>query len=313
MAPTLCYNGKKAVKESVKKAVTHLKNEGVEPCLATVLVGDDAASATYVHNKHLACSEVGITTRDHRLPSSTTKEELEKLVDELNSDSMVHGILVQLPLPENINDFSITSRISPLKDVDGLTPYNVGLLSYDKSAFAPCTPMGIMEILEHYKIDVSGMNAVIINRGALVGKPIQNLLLSKNATVSMCHSKTKDLASHTLKADIIVTAVGNREKFELKPEMIKEGAIIIDVAITRYNGALAGDCDYEKIIHKASHATPVPGGVGPMTVAMLLKNTVCHLVHRGLITHRKNKSCIEVDFAGMARGNADLIINRNVH
>ena len=134
--------------------------------------------------------------------------------------------------------------------------------------------MGIMEILEHYKIDVSGMNAVIINRGALVGKPIQNLLLSKNATVSMCHSKTKDLASHTLKADIIVTAVGNREKFELKPEMIKEGAIIIDVAITRYNGALAGDCDYEKIIHKASHATPVPGGVGPMTVAMLLKNTV---------------------------------------
>ena len=264
----------KKVKESVKKAVTHLKNEGVEPCLATVLVGDDAASATYVHNKHLACSEVGITTRDHRLPSSTTKEELEKLVDELNSDSMVHGILVQLPLPDLINDFTITSRISPLKDVDGLTPYNVGLLSYDKSAFAPCTPMGIMEILEHYKIDVSGMNAVIINRGALVGKPIQNLLLSKNATVSMCHSKTKDLASHTLKADIIVTAVGNREKFELKPEMIKEGAIIIDVAITRYNGALAGDCDYEKIIHKASHATPVPGGVGPMTVAMLLKNTV---------------------------------------
>ena len=264
----------KKVKETVKKAVTHLKNEGVEPCLATVLVGDDAASATYVRNKHLACSEVGITTRDHRLPSSTTKKELEKLVDELNSDSMVHGILVQLPLPEIINDFAITSRISPLKDVDGLTPYNVGLLAYDKSAFAPCTPMGIMEILDHYKIDVSGMNAVIINRGALVGKPIQNLLLSKNATVSMCHSKTSDLASHTLKADIIVTAVGNREKFELKPEMIKEGAIIIDVAITRYNGALAGDCDYEKIIHKASHATPVPGGVGPMTVAMLLKNTV---------------------------------------
>ena len=264
----------KKVKESVKKAIAHLKTEGVEPCLATVLVGDDAASATYVHNKHLACSEVGITTRDHRLPSSTTKEDLEKLVENLNSDPMVHGILVQLPLPEIINDFSITSRISPLKDVDGLTPYNVGLLAYGKSAFAPCTPMGIMEILEHYKIDVSSMNAVIINRGALVGKPIQNLLLSKNATVSMCHSKTRDLASHTLKADIIVTAVGNREKFELKPEMIKEGAIIVDVAITRYNGALAGDCNYEKIIQKASHATPVPGGVGPMTVAMLLKNTV---------------------------------------
>ena len=269
----------KKVKESVKKAVTHLKNEGVEPCLATVLVGDDAASATYVHNKHLACSEVGITTRDkrHRLPSSTTKEELEKLVDELNSDSMVHGILVQLPLPENINDFTITSRISPLKDVDGLTPYNVGpnsvVLSYDKSAFAPCTPMGIMEILEHYKIDVSGMNAVIINRGALVGKPIQNLLLSKNATVSMCHSKTKDLASHTLKADIIVTAVGNREKFELKPEMIKEGAIIIDVAITRYNGAL--DC-YEKIIHKASHA--IPGGVEAYTCMVYINPNLTHLL-----------------------------------
>ena len=204
-----------------------------------------------MHNKHLACSEVGITTRDHRLPSSTTKEELEKLVDELNSDSMVHGILVQLPLPENINDFSITSRISPLKDVDGLTPYNVGLLSYDKSAFAPCTPMGIMEILEHYKIDVSGMNAVIINRGALVGKPIQNLLLSKNATVSMCHSKTKDLASHTLKADIIVTAWNHREKFEL-PEMIKEGKIIIDELNSDYNGTQA-DCDYAAYCQSIMH------------------------------------------------------------
>ncbi len=262
------------IKQAVKKAVAHLKNEGVQPCLATVLVGDDASSATYVRNKHKACSEVGITTRDHRLSQSTTKAELEKLIGELNSDSMVHGILVQLPLPDGINDFSITSRISPLKDVDGLTPYNVGLLAYGESALTPCTPSGIMEILDHYGINISGMNAVIINRSALVGKPVQNLFLSKNATVSMCHSMTKNLSSYTSKADIIVTAVGNREKFELKSEMIKEGAIIVDVAITRYDGALTGDCDYEKIIQKASHATPVPGGVGPMTVAMLLKNTI---------------------------------------
>ncbi len=262
------------IKESVNKAVIHLKNNGVEPCLATILLGDDAASATYVRNKHKACSDVGITTRDHRLPASTTKTDLENMINELNSDSMVHGILVQLPLPDGINDFATTARISPLKDVDGLTPYNVGLTAYGKSALAPCTPTGIMEILNYYKIDVSGMNAVVINRGALVGKPIQNMLLSKNATVSMCHSKTRDLTSYTSRADIIVTAVGNREKFELKPEMIKEGAVIIDVAITRYNGALAGDCDYEKIIQKASHLTPVPGGVGPMTVAMLLKNTI---------------------------------------
>ncbi|MDI1495855.1 MAG: bifunctional 5,10-methylene-tetrahydrofolate dehydrogenase/5,10-methylene-tetrahydrofolate cyclohydrolase [Cenarchaeum symbiont of Oopsacas minuta] len=262
------------VKDRVKSAVSHLKNDGIEPCLATVLVGDDSASATYVHNKHIACSKVGITTRDHRMPSTTTKDELEDLIDELNADSTVHGILVQIPLPKSIDEFMIISRISPLKDVDGLTPYNVGLLAYGKSTFVPCTPMGIMEIFDHYKIPISRMNAVVINRSALVGKPIQNLLLAKDATVALCHSKTKDLPSYTQEADIIVTAVGDRDKFELKPEMIKDGAVVIDVATNRHNGVLSGDCDFDKMIQRASFVTPVPGGVGPMTIAMLLKNTV---------------------------------------
>jgi len=264
----------KSVKEIVKKAVDELKGQKFTPCLATILIGDNPASATYVRNKHKACEEVGIATKDHKLSSNIIQEDLNELIDSLNKDKSVHGILVQLPLPDQINEFATTSRISPLKDVDGLTPYNVGLLAMKKAALVACTPLGIMEMFDYYKIDLQGKNIVLINRSNLIGKPLYHLLLEKDATVITCHSKTKNLADWCRAADIIITAVGDRTKFVLTPEMIKEGAIVIDVAISRHEGKLVGDSDFDQIIQKASFATPVPGGVGPMTVAMLLKNTI---------------------------------------
>lgn len=264
----------KAVKERVRQAAEQLKAQGINPCLATVLVGDSQASATYVRNKHGACEEVGISTKDHKLPATITQSELNELIDSLNNDLSVHGILVQLPLPEQLDEFQTTSRISPLKDVDGLTPHNAGLLAMNKAALVACTPSGIMEMFDFHNIELEGKNVVLINRSNLVGKPLYHLLLQKNATVITCHSKTKNLEEFCKSADIIITAVGDRNKFTLTEDMIKEGAVIIDVAITRYEGRLAGDTDYEQIIQKASYATPVPGGVGPMTVAMLLKNTI---------------------------------------
>lgn len=263
-----------AVRERVKKAVDELKSQGIKPCLATVLVGDNPASATYVRNKQKACAEVGILTKDHTLPATTTQEEMNNLVNSLNHDDSVHGILVQLPLPKHIDEFATTSRISPLKDVDGLTPYNIGLLVTKKAILKACTPSGIIELLDYYKIDLEGKNVVIINRSNLVGKPLYHLMLERNATVTMCHSKTKDLQKICSQADIVVTGVGDRTKFTLIPDMIKEGAVVIDVATARLDGKLVGDSDFDKIIQKASYASPVPGGVGPMTIAMLLKNTV---------------------------------------
>ena len=263
-----------AVKDILKNAVEKLNSENVVPCLATVLVGDDPASATYVKNKHNACEKIGIKTKDHRLPIDTTQNELDKIIDDLNNDKEVHGILVQLPLPKQLNEFKTISRISPIKDVDGLTPQNVGLLAMGKSIFRPCTPSGIMEMFYYYKIDLEGKNTVMINRSNLVGKPLYHLLLQNNATVITCHSKTKNLNEYCKNADIIITAVGNRAKFKLTSDMIKKDAVVIDVAISRYEGKLVGDADYDDIIQKASWVTPVPGGVGPMTVAMLLKNTV---------------------------------------
>ena len=262
------------VKDRVKKAADELKTQGISPCLATVLIGNIPASATYVRNKHKACEEVGIATKDHKLDESVTQQELNKIIDELNADASVHGILVQLPLPKHLNEFVTTSRISPIKDVDGLSPHNAGLLAMKKAALVACTPSGVMEMFDYHNIDLEGKNIVLINRSNLVGKPLYHLLLEKNATVITCHSKTKRIEKFCQSADIIITAVGDRTKFTLTPEMIKEGAIVIDVAITRFEDKLTGDCDYEKIIEKVSFATPVPGGVGPMTVAMLLKNTI---------------------------------------
>jgi len=263
-----------AVRQRVKKAVDELKSQGVQPCLATVLVGDDQASATYVKNKQKACAEVGILTKDYKIPSNVTQTELNKMIDSLNNDDAVHGILVQLPLPKQIDEFETTSRISPLKDIDGLTPHNVGLLAMKKAVLKACTPSGIIELLDHYQINLEGKNVVIINRSNLIGKPLYHLLLEQNATVTTCHSRTKNLEKFCGDADIIITGVGDRTKFVLSPDMIKEGAVVIDVATSRLDGKLVGDSDFEKIIQKASYASPVPGGVGPMTIAMLLKNTV---------------------------------------
>jgi len=263
-----------SVKDRVKKAVDELKTQGINPCLATILIGDNSASTTYVKNKHIACEEVGIVTKDHKLEANITQAELNKIIDNLNLDSAIHGILVQLPLPKHLDEFTTTSRISPLKDVDGLTPHNAGLLAMKKAALVACTPSGIMEMFDYHEIDLNGKNVVLINRSNLVGKPLYHLLLEKNATVIACHSKTKNLTDLCQAADIIITAVGDRTKFTLTPEMIKDGAIVIDVAISRFQEKLVGDSDYEEIIQKASFATPVPGGVGPMTVAMLLKNTI---------------------------------------
>jgi methylenetetrahydrofolate dehydrogenase (NADP+)/methenyltetrahydrofolate cyclohydrolase len=263
-----------SVKDRVKKAAEELRTQGIDPCLATVLIGDNPASATYVRNKHKACQEVGIATKDHKLDVNITQLELTNIIDKLNTDNSIHGILVQLPLPEQLDEFATTSRISPVKDVDGLTPYNVGLLAMKKAALVACTPLGIMEMFDYHKISLEGKNVVLINRSNLVGKPLYHLLLEKNATVITCHSKTKNLTELCQSADIIITAVGDRNKFTLTPEMIKKGGIIIDVAISRFQEKLVGDSDYEQIIQKASFATPVPGGVGPMTVAMLLKNTI---------------------------------------
>ena len=244
------------------------------PCLATILVGENPASQTYVRNKHKACEEVGITTQDHQPSADITQEKLNALIDSLNNDTSVHRILLQLPLPSGLNEFEATSRILPEKDVDGLTPHNVGLLSIGSRILKPCTPSGIIEILEYYKISLEGKNVVIINRSNLVGKPLYHLLLQRSSTVTTCHSRTLNLQEICKNADIVISGVGNRDKFTLTSDMIKENAIVIDVATTHHDGKLKGDSNFDEIISKASYASPVPGGVGPMTVAMLLKNTV---------------------------------------
>ncbi len=264
----------KAVKERVKKAVEELKKQGIEPCLATILVGDNPVSAIYVRNKHKACEQVGILTKDLTPSATISQSEINETIDSLNKDHSIHGILVQLPLPQQLNEFETISRISPIKDVDGLTPHNMGLLSMGKAVLKACTPSGIMEMFDYYNIDLSGKNVVLINRSNLIGKPLYHLLLEKNATVITCHSKTKNLKEISKSADIVITAVGDRKKFVLTADMIKEGAVVIDVAISKIEEKLVGDIDFEEIIKKASYVSPVPGGVGPMTVAMLLKNTV---------------------------------------
>ncbi|MDQ3885270.1 MAG: bifunctional 5,10-methylenetetrahydrofolate dehydrogenase/5,10-methenyltetrahydrofolate cyclohydrolase [Thermoproteota archaeon] len=262
------------VKSRVMAAVRELNARGVQPCLATVLVGDDPASAAYIGSKHQDAKEVGIITRDHRLETAFKHKELIELIQLLNNDPEVHGILVQLPLPPHINEFDILASLSPLKDVDGLTPYNVGLMQSGIAALKPCTPSGIMELLDYYKINVTGMDVVIVNRSNLVGKPLLILLLERDATVTICHSKTKDLSEKLRRADLIVTAVGNRQNFTLTENMVKKDVVVIDVGIARLNGKLIGDLDFDSVRQKASWVTPVPGGVGLMTRAMLLKNTV---------------------------------------
>jgi methylenetetrahydrofolate dehydrogenase (NADP+) / methenyltetrahydrofolate cyclohydrolase len=262
------------VKKQVKKAVSELKNQGIQPGLATILVGDEISSEAYIKNKQKAAKEVGINTWDHKLPSTLSQKELMNLVNLLNNDDKIHGILVQLPLPSNIDEFAIIKRINPVKDVDGLTPFSAGLLLNGYAYLKPCTPSGIIEMLDYYNISLMGMDAIIVNRSNLVGKPLSMLLLERNATVTICHSKTKALKDKLRQADIIITAIGNRETFTLTSEMVKPGSVVIDVGITRHNGKIIGDVEFEEVREKVSWITPVPGGVGPMTVSMLLKNTV---------------------------------------
>ncbi|ORI12530.1 bifunctional methylenetetrahydrofolate dehydrogenase/methenyltetrahydrofolate cyclohydrolase FolD [Campylobacter concisus] len=261
------------VKESVKVRAEELKKFGVEPTLAVILVGEDKASQTYVRAKEKACNEYGIKSVAHRLSENTTQAELLTLINVLNLDDSIHGILVQLPLPKHIDTNTVLATIDPAKDVDGFHAVNVGKLVSGLDGFVPCTPLGVMEILKEYGIDVAGLNAVVIGRSNIVGKPMANLLLNASATVTVTHSKTKNLKEICKNADLIVAAIG--KPFFLKADMVKDGAVVVDVGINRLDdGRLVGDVDFDEVAPKCSYITPVPGGVGPMTIAMLLNNTI---------------------------------------
>ena len=270
-------DGKKVsehIRAQIADGVEKLKSEtGVTPGLAAVLVGDDPASEIYVRNKRKACANAGMYSEEHKLLAETTEQELLNLVDRLNNDPKIHGILVQLPLPDHINETKVLRAVTPLKDVDGFHPYNVGLLVEGNPRFISCTPHGIIKMLEFYNIDITGKQAVIVGRSNIVGKPVSMLLLHRHATVTICHSRTKPLDEVTRRADILVAAIG-RANF-ITADMVKEGAVVIDVGINRNEeGKLTGDVDFEAVSQKASYITPVPGGVGPMTISMLLWNTL---------------------------------------
>lgn len=261
------------VKMRVKDEVAALKEKGVESTLAVIIVGNDPASKVYVGNKKKACALVGIRSLEYALDEETTQQELLALIDKLNADKSVNGILCQLPLPKHLDEKAVIERIDPKKDVDCFHNENVGRLWTGDGVFLPCTPAGVMEILKEYNISVEGKNCVIIGRSNIVGKPMAALLLEKNATVTVCHSKTKNLAEICQNADLIVAAVG-KAGF-VRADMVKDGAVVIDVGINRNeNGKLCGDVDFESVKEKASYITPVPGGCGPMTIALLMENTV---------------------------------------
>lgn len=262
------------LREGIREDVQRFKRErGKEIGLAVVLVGEDPASQVYVRNKIKACEEVGIRSYSYHLPAETEQAQLAALVDELVGDEKIHGILVQLPLPKHLDAESILKRIPPEKDVDGFCAENVGNLAMNRTALVACTPFGVMKMLEAYGIDPRGKSAVVLGRSNIVGKPMAMLLLNADATVTVCHSKTKDLEAVCAGADILVVAIG-RAKF-VTADMVKPGAVVIDVGMDRdENGKLCGDVDYEAVKDKASYITPVPGGVGPMTITMLLYNTV---------------------------------------
>ena len=261
------------VKAEVKERASALKNAGIEPALAVILVGSDKASQTYVAAKQKACEASGIRSVMHKLPQTTSQNELLALINVLNLDDSIDGILVQLPLPAHIDTTSVLEAIWPQKDVDGFHAENVGKLVSGLDGFVPCTPLGIMRILKEYGIDVAGLNAVVIGRSNIVGKPMASLLLNASATVTITHSKTRNLKQICSTADLIVAAIG-RPNF-VTADMVKEGAIVIDVGINRLDdGRLVGDVDFEAVAPKSSFITPVPGGVGPMTIAMLLSNTI---------------------------------------
>ncbi|MFH1237198.1 MAG: bifunctional methylenetetrahydrofolate dehydrogenase/methenyltetrahydrofolate cyclohydrolase FolD [Candidatus Aenigmatarchaeota archaeon] len=256
----------------LKKKAWTLSQKGIVPRLDIILVGDDDASKIYVRNKMRASEQIGIKGELHKFPEKTNKEKIIREIKKLNANKKVHGILIQLPLPQHLDEQEIVDKIDPAKDVDGLTTYSIGRLTTGSAGFESCTPKGIIRLIENEKIKIEGRNAVVIGRSNIVGKPISLMLLRRNATVTICHSKTKRLHEHTKNADIIIAAVG-KANF-LKEAMVKKGAVVIDVGMNRDGGKMAGDVDFDKVKFKASYITPVPGGVGPMTVAMLMENTL---------------------------------------
>lgn len=260
--------------ELAVEVVEFIQNNSAVPCLAAVLVGDDPASQVYVRNKQRACEHVGIDSQLHRLPAETTQDALLELVGKLNKDPAVHGILVQLPLPEQIDSEQVLQAISPAKDVDAFHPTNVGYLVQGKPRFLPCTPHGVMQLLKRSGIETAGKHAVVVGRSDIVGKPLATLLAARgaDATVTLCHSRTNDLAAFTKMADILIAAIGKPEF--VTADMVKPGAVVIDVGVNRTDAGLVGDVEFEGASQVASHITPVPGGVGPMTIAMLLFNTL---------------------------------------
>ena len=272
---TVILDGKKIaqeIQEELSLKLEELKGKGVIPGLAVIRVGEDPSSLIYVRNKKRKAEEVGIHFEEHTLKENTPQDELIELIARLNSDSRIEGIVLQLPLPDHLDEKRILEKISPDKDVDGFHPLNMGRLLKGKPSFIPATPRGIMELLDRYKIPLEGKRAVVVGRSDIVGKPLAFLLLARNATVTICHSKTKDLSLITREGDILVAALG-KPGF-IKERMVKEGSVIIDVGINRVGNKIVGDVDFEKVKEKASYITPVPGGVGPMTIVILLKNVL---------------------------------------
>ena len=269
-------DGKKVsakVRKNLKLEVDNLKKEGVKPKLAVILVGDDIASKVYVRNKNKACEEIGIEYEEFLLNTDTTMEELLNVIDNLNKNQNIDGILLQSPIPKHLDINKAFRAILPEKDVDGFHPINAGKLSIGEKCFVPCTPHGVVKIIEEYNIETEGKNVVIVGRSNIVGKPLIQCMLQKNATVTVCHSKTRNLEEFTKKADILIVAIG-KQKF-ITENMVKEGVVVIDIGINRNEeGKLVGDVDFDNVSKKASYITPVPGGVGPMTVAMLMENVV---------------------------------------
>lgn len=262
------------IRGRLKAQVESMKEQGARPTLATVLVGEDPASKQYVASKQRAALEVGITPESYNLPALTRASVLSQLLRELSATDRVHGILLQLPLPHHIDHRTMIEQISPDKDVDGLTTANLGKLFDGQPRLVPCTPLGIMTLLHRYEVPLAGKDAVIVNRSILVGKPLYHLLLSEDATVTICHSKSPHVAEYMRSADLVVTAVGRRPDFVVKADMVKEGAAVVDVGMNKVDGRTVGDVEFQEVSEKASFITPVPGGVGPMTIAMLLQNTV---------------------------------------
>lgn len=261
------------IKDELKQKAAEYKANGVNICLCVIQVGDNPASTTYVRNKKKGCEYIGIDSLSYELPESTTEEELLKLIDDLNKDSKVNGILVQLPLPKHINEDKVIKAISPLKDVDGFHPESVGALCIGQKGFVSCTPAGIIQLLMRSNIDIAGKECVVLGRSNIVGKPMSILMLRENATVTIAHSKTQNLKEVCKRADILIVAIG--KPLFVNSEYVKDGAVVIDVGINRdENNKLCGDVDYDDVFDKCSYITPVPGGVGPMTIAMLLNNCI---------------------------------------